>query len=138
MARFKYKHSSKGTNNARWKDGTTRHPGGYIQVRCEGHPRATKLGHYVFEHILVMERHIGRLLTVEEDVHHINGIKSDNRIENLKLFKHGEHSFQTVIERKVRGEILFAGKTGRNSEGGLLVHTRLKRDSYGRFTKLTA
>lgn len=58
---------------------------GYRIVWCPGHPRATTNG-MVYEHILVAEQKIGRLLRPEEVVHHINRNRCDNRPENLIVF----------------------------------------------------
>lgn len=76
------------TNKLRPDYGTGRYiKKGYIMVFQKGHPRARgPRGNYIFEHILVMEKHIGRFLIAEENVHHINGIKDDNRIKNLELW----------------------------------------------------
>lgn len=48
------------------------------------HPRASN--GYVFEHILVMERYLNRHLYPEETIHHLNGIKDDNRLDNLEIW----------------------------------------------------
>lgn len=53
----------------------------------------------VKKHRFVMERHLGRKLLAHEDVHHINGIKTDNRVSNLKVISHSEHSRITNSER---------------------------------------
>lgn len=72
--------------NGAWKGGRTRNKAGYVMVRVPNHPRARANGGYVFEHIVVIEEAIGRHLLPDETVHHRNGIKSDNRPDNLELW----------------------------------------------------
>jgi hypothetical protein len=74
-----------GATNANWKGGRTRHRKGYVMIRWPEHPRARSAG-YVFEHILVLESVLGRPLHPHESVHHVNGVKDDNRPENLELW----------------------------------------------------
>lgn len=72
-----------GSLNQSWRGGRTKTEGGYIRVKAYGHPASQQ--DYVLEHRLVMETFLGRYLTEDETVHHKNGDRSDNRIENLEL-----------------------------------------------------
>jgi uncharacterized protein (DUF1330 family) len=83
-----------GEEHPSWRGGTCKHSKGYILIWKKDHPYCDVRG-YVPEHRLIIEKNLGRYLTKEEDVHHINGNKKDNRLENLELLSHGEHSRRT-------------------------------------------
>jgi len=78
-----------GEASPNWKGGKEIHAGGWIWVYCPEQPRAHK--NKVAEHRLVMEKHLGRYLTVNEIVHHLNGNKTDNQIINLELHTRSSH-----------------------------------------------
>ena len=62
----------------------------YVRIRKPEHPRADSQGK-VRRSVLVLEEQLGRFLLPEEEPHHTNGIKADDRIENLELTTHREH-----------------------------------------------
>jgi len=72
----------------------------YKMVFRPEHPNSTKDG-YILEHRLIMSQHLGRPLVEGENVHHKNGDRRDNRIENLELWSEVQPSGQR-IEDKLR------------------------------------
>ncbi len=91
----------KGNKNHRWKGGLTTTSGGYrLLTIYKNDPYYSMAANkkdgvgFILEHRFVMARHLGRCLHSTEIVHHKNGIKDDNRIENLELTILGVHSLK--------------------------------------------
>src|ERR671923_1279770 len=61
-------------------------------LNAGGYRRLTINGKNILEHRWIMEQHLGRKLLRSEHVHHLNGDKLDNRLENLVVMSHAEHN----------------------------------------------
>lgn len=94
-------------NNGHWQGGRHTRPDGYITIRVNGRPK--------MEHRHVMEQYLGRKLKQSELVHHENGDRTDNRIENLRLctasthMKH--HNPHGPLPREVKRVCVICGAT---------------------------
>jgi hypothetical protein len=95
--KFLNPHRDSGPTHSCWKGGTYKTYQGYIMEWKPDHPFANNDG-YVYQHRLVLEQKLGRYLTEEEQTHHINGNREDNRPDNLQLIDAHEHGFITAIE----------------------------------------
>lgn len=90
-------HKFIGPANPAWKDLPRRYieSDGYVRVFVPGRGR-------VREHRYIIEKEFGRKLTKGEIVHHLNGIRWDNRRENLKYFSnHRDHRLHHVLIEKI-------------------------------------
>ena len=97
-----------GEQNAMWRGGRIVASNGYVLIRVgTAHPMADIRG-YAYEHRLVASEALGRALANDEQVHHRNGDKTDNRPENLvvvpDIAHHRVHHRLTGKDRKLPGE----------------------------------
>lgn len=76
------------------------HAGGYVILIDSDHPNAQKSGR-LLEHVKVMSEILGRPLFKDENVHHINGVRDDNRPENLELWSTSQPKGQRVEDKLV-------------------------------------
>lgn len=79
-----------GAKHPKWRGGRSVASNGYVLIRLPGHHLADVRG-YVYEHRLVAEQVLGRALTAGEIPHHKNGIKTDNRPENIEVLPSRAH-----------------------------------------------
>lgn len=95
----------RGAGNPKFRGGRRVASNGYIELLMPTHPRARANG-YVYEHIVVAGQSVGRTLREDEVVHHKNGIKHDNRPENLAVMTRGQHTAHHArsATRRSRGE----------------------------------
>ncbi len=72
---------------------------GYVRLKDPEHINSTKNG-MVLEHVKMMADHLGRRIRTEmgETVHHVNGVKGDNRLKNLELWVSSQPKGQRVTD----------------------------------------
>jgi hypothetical protein len=124
----------KNLNNTteKWAGGHIGKTTGYKYIRINGKD--------IEEHRLVMERHIGRKLLKNEVVHHINGNKLDNRIENLQLMTNSEHVKLHKSKKSNTRQCLLCGKVKHHHARGLCdtcYHTILTKGKLNEYEKVS-
>ena len=95
-----------GPASPNWRGGRNKNGKGYIEIRLFPDdfffPMTNHKG-YVMEHRLVMARHLKRCLLSYEIVHHKNGIRDDNRLENLELLPAAyKHASLTRLQQHIK------------------------------------
>ncbi len=98
--------NQKGPKHYNWKGGKREtSKDGYIRIWVHPNDKYFCMAQhdgYVLEHRLLMAKKLGRLLTEFEEVHHKNGIKNDNREENLEIINPQSHTLLTKMESEIK------------------------------------
>ena len=125
--------TKEGPTHAIWKGGRY-FIRGYYRIRLfkdDPYFLMADTNKYVFEHRYIMARHLGRILEGWELVHHKNGDKGDNRIENLELISHLQNISasvrDTIAQQTTRIKLLEARVTLLEAENIALKEAYLPR-----------
>jgi hypothetical protein len=93
-------HHKFGKDSPAWRGGRIKNAQGYVLVQVDRDSKFLSMANqdrYIQEHRLVMAQHLGRCLLKTEPVHHKNGIKDDNKLENLELVSTASHAIRTQL-----------------------------------------
>lgn len=126
------KDARKGSGNPNFNGGKYVDDKGYVRVLRPDHPHNN--AGYIYEHRLVLEAKLNRILQPWETVHHINEIKLDNRLDNLFLTTVPEHSMihREGVRKTLDQKVHMRNKAReRAKQGG-----PRKRNSQGQFEKI--
>lgn len=116
----------KGELNPAWKGGKIKDKDGYIRILAPHLHNKKGASRYMLEHRMIVESSIGRRLEKDEIVHHLNGIRSDNRIENLEIIKisfdgktnHETWTYPKALQKRIKDlENQLEQLTKENAEG---------------------
>lgn len=99
-----------GVFNSTWKGGKIVDKNGYIRVLVPELKHKRGASRYVLQHRLVVSEKVGRQLTSNEVVHHLNGIRDDNRPENLEIIEksldgktnHETWTYSKALQKRIR------------------------------------
>ncbi len=95
----------KGSGNGNWKGGEIEDGHGRVLIYSPSHPNPSYCGTHVYRYRLVIEKSLGRYLDPKEIVHHINGDKRDDRLENLQVMSQSEHARLHMTGRGKKKEL---------------------------------
>lgn len=98
-------HAIRGEQHPLWRGGKRKEANGYTDILLSSDSPFKPTAHsngYIPEHRLVVAQHLSRLLQPWEIVHHKNGIKDDNRIENLELLSQYKHRQIEFLVKEVK------------------------------------
>lgn len=82
---------------------------GYKYIKIPNHPNANNKGN-VFEHRLIVESMLGRYLENEEEVHHIDGDRLNNRVDNVTSLRSEEHKWWHGVKSRMDWEMKYGNR----------------------------
>ena len=96
----------RGKLNPSWKGGKYIDKYGYIRVLRSDRSKEKGASRYILKHRLVIEKKLKRKLKSNEIVHHLNGVRKDNRIENLVVIQgpngHETWTYHRALQERIR------------------------------------